>query len=342
MSLKHDYKINGNTAQVFVDSERFFTIDTEDVPKVLAYRWHITKDGYVKNSSVGYLHRFILDAPRNKITDHISHNTLNNTKANLHLCDYSENSFNRLLAMPSSHTGERGITFNKKTLKYEAKCRFRGETIKVGSFDKLEEAEEAILKIRQSLYKYSDENALSPNMELRKEKETKLALQRISRIKLPRFSIFDENIKYSPFDYQTNKCFKAYLHYPIKTEYKDKKVKFCITYRLLTFKDKIKTITFFYNDNNSVIGACRSRKQTNAINLLNKISNIIIKELSIYEQVVSTPRYISKSDNNWVYGVPINEDFFRQVSLGGEKKDIIKVGYAKNDFIPLSEKQLLN
>lgn len=139
-------------------------------------------------------------------------------------------------------------------------------------------------------------------------------------------------MQYSPFESKTNKCFKAYLHYPACSTFKDKKVKFCITYRLLTFRDKIKTITFFYDNNNSLIGAVKAKKQISAINLLKSISSIIIKELQLFDQIISTPKYGTKSDNNWVYGVPINEDFFKKVSLCGEVKDIIRVGERREPF----------
>ena len=72
-------------------------IDDEDYPKVSKYIWHIMALGYINGSVKNkrfYLHRFIMNAPSNKVVDHINGNKLDNRKCNLRLCSIRDNVLN--------------------------------------------------------------------------------------------------------------------------------------------------------------------------------------------------------------------------------------------------------
>lgn len=95
-------------------------IDREDVEKVRSCgSWHAILDltlqtpsyyiahrynNKIKGKGVIKLHRLITDCPRDKVVDHINHNTCDNRKANLRVCSHFENQQN-LRNKKSEQTG---------------------------------------------------------------------------------------------------------------------------------------------------------------------------------------------------------------------------------------------
>lgn len=76
-----------------------FYIDIEDYLKIKNISWYEAQNGYIvhkdTNKKVILLHRFIMNAPKDKIVDHINHNKADNRKNNLRLTDYKTNALNR-------------------------------------------------------------------------------------------------------------------------------------------------------------------------------------------------------------------------------------------------------
>ena len=81
---------------------KFALIDDEDFERASKIIWHLQKTRwfeYAANSitvspnkqSKLYLHRFILNAPKGMVVDHIDGNGLNNQKSNLRLCTNGQN-----------------------------------------------------------------------------------------------------------------------------------------------------------------------------------------------------------------------------------------------------------
>lgn len=73
------------------------------------------------------LHKFVLACPKGMVVDHIDGNKLNNTKANLRVCTYQQNSWNRAKVSkawngkpPSSKF--KGVLMNKARGKWEARA----------------------------------------------------------------------------------------------------------------------------------------------------------------------------------------------------------------------------
>ena len=95
--------------------ERSFIIDSNMVEKIKTYYWEIKKNGYVRskidNKEIT-LHRFILDAPDNKIVDHINRNPSDNRLENLRLCDATENTRNKSLNSKNT-SGVMGVSKNQ-------------------------------------------------------------------------------------------------------------------------------------------------------------------------------------------------------------------------------------
>lgn len=96
-------------------------IDKEDIPKVINNKWCRDKNGYVKNSKQGYLHRILL-GETNLFIDHINGNKLDNRKRNLRICNNADNLKNRVKLPKNNTSGILGVRFredrNNGTLKY--------------------------------------------------------------------------------------------------------------------------------------------------------------------------------------------------------------------------------
>ena len=71
-------------------------INVEDVHLLEGYHFSLNAKGYAYDSTNNVLlHRLIMDAKPNEFVDHITHNILDCTRANLRLCTQSENNANR-------------------------------------------------------------------------------------------------------------------------------------------------------------------------------------------------------------------------------------------------------
>ena len=90
-------------------------VDDEDFDRINQYKWcayyspntrsFYSMRGY--NNRNFYMHRFIINAQNGENVDHKNHNTLDNRKENLRLCNNTTNQQNKRK------------TFNNKTIKYE-------------------------------------------------------------------------------------------------------------------------------------------------------------------------------------------------------------------------------
>jgi hypothetical protein len=132
-------------------------VDDEDAERVLAMgKWYPLKKGRGVNARVCawrqpydpsakrrktiYMHRVILDAPVGMDVDHINHNELDNRRANLRVCNRSENMRN--LRKPEGGTSRyKGVHFEAQTRRWKAQIRSpEGKQTNLGRFDAEEEA----------------------------------------------------------------------------------------------------------------------------------------------------------------------------------------------------------
>lgn len=83
-----------------------FYISSCDYEFVSKFVWDIGNNGYVyRRSDKKLLHRILLNEPKNKVVDHKDNNPLNNTRENLRVATYAENSWN--------HTNKKAIKKGK-------------------------------------------------------------------------------------------------------------------------------------------------------------------------------------------------------------------------------------
>jgi len=116
----------------------------------------LRKDGYYDvglNKKLYLIHRIVYCLHYKhlpKIVDHINRVRSDNRVENLREADYNENTWNSGISV-NNNTGVKGVrkTYNGK---YEARVAKGGVTFQVGTFSSLEEAKNAIHKIREKFH----------------------------------------------------------------------------------------------------------------------------------------------------------------------------------------------
>jgi len=114
----------------------FTLVDDEDYEVFSHYRWRLNSKGYVIRSYSGAdkeiivaLHREIMQPAAKLVVDHIDHNTLNNTRANLRVISQQLNLMNRRM-FKSNSTGFKGVTYQHG--KWHARIEKDGIDIHLG------------------------------------------------------------------------------------------------------------------------------------------------------------------------------------------------------------------
>ncbi|MCA9312763.1 HNH endonuclease [Candidatus Saccharibacteria bacterium] len=88
------------------------------------------------------MHRFITNAPKGMVVDHISGNTLDNRQSNLRVCTNAANIRNGKLRINNS-TGVQGVTWDKSRNKWQSRIKVNYKTVHLGRYNSLEEATKA-------------------------------------------------------------------------------------------------------------------------------------------------------------------------------------------------------
>ena len=141
-------------------------IDDEDRERLRVHRWCIRISGVHKDDircvsrvphpdggvSIGsngvkrtrktdlYIHRFLMNTPRDMVTDHIDGNPLNNRKSNLKVCDHKANSRNQKMHKTNT-SGYKGVSRNKNAKIRPWEAWIAKE--RIGVFKRKEDAVEA-------------------------------------------------------------------------------------------------------------------------------------------------------------------------------------------------------
>lgn len=129
-------------------------VDDADFAELSAHKWyalrfHKQRAFYAARGGGGgrvggmiYMHRVISDAPKGKLVDHIDGDGLNNTRANLRICDARSNSCNTY--RHRLNPGALGTHYDKRSKKYSANFLQH----RFGSYDTQEEAHASWLEAR--------------------------------------------------------------------------------------------------------------------------------------------------------------------------------------------------
>jgi hypothetical protein len=176
--IKNEYEIVGDTIIIKIVNRKkeiyYSKVSLCDLDKLLSFnvKWHLfysktTKLNYVSCSEylgyvdgkpkykTYYLHRFLTDAPKNIYVDHINYDTLDNQRENLRFTTMSQNNKHRKGLNQNNSSGERNVSWIKKSNKYFVQFQIEGKNVVYGKFekDKLNEAIEFARELRNKLYK---------------------------------------------------------------------------------------------------------------------------------------------------------------------------------------------
>lgn len=127
-------------------------LSNEDLHLLKDYKIRLDKsNGYCRiyfKNNYQYLHRFIIDAKKGEIVDHIDRNRLNNSRDNLRIVSKKLNNYNRKV---ENELG-RGIYFDKSGNRYRACISHSNKTLKLGSFKSIIDAKIAYNKKSFEIY----------------------------------------------------------------------------------------------------------------------------------------------------------------------------------------------
>jgi hypothetical protein len=130
-------------------------IDATDVDLVKDTKWYATKnrdtDLYCTNNKVGPIHRFIMNAPKDMVVDHINHDTLDNRKENLRVCTNQQNIMN--CKTPKNNVSKcKGVYWAKDKNKWTVQVTINNKTKYIGRYDDYETAVSARLDAERQYY----------------------------------------------------------------------------------------------------------------------------------------------------------------------------------------------
>lgn len=103
------------------------------------------------------MHRLIAKTPEGMDTDHLNHDTLNNTEDNLKVTTRVENSQNTR-KKKNNTSGFIGVCYHKHTGKWRAYVMLNRKQIHGGLFKTPEEAYQRHLELKQQYHSYYNEN----------------------------------------------------------------------------------------------------------------------------------------------------------------------------------------
>jgi hypothetical protein len=144
----NEYNLDGDFGIGYINDIEFY-FDLEDYDKIKNRYWGLDHKGYLKSRIGGkgmFIHRFIMDCPRNMVVDHIDMNPLNNRKSNLRIATRRENAQNRE-KKPNFSSKYIGVAFKKSSQKWRAQIYDNeGKNIWIGQYSNEEDAARAYNK----------------------------------------------------------------------------------------------------------------------------------------------------------------------------------------------------
>jgi hypothetical protein len=126
----------GDVKRIPLGDGLYAYIDAADYDWLSRYNWYLA-NGYAGRRDKGkqiYMHREITKAPMGIPVDHINHNRLDNSRPNLRVCTFQQNSLNNKKRM-GSRSRFKGVTYDKRYDKWCARITSKGGRFWLGWFD---------------------------------------------------------------------------------------------------------------------------------------------------------------------------------------------------------------
>lgn len=156
-------KVDGEIAYIPLSKGLFAVVDVADLHIVESINWYAK----VKNGATTYaarwrpvgasrsdetlMHRMIAGTPKHMDTDHIDGNGLNNRRSNLRSATKSQNMHNARVRKDNS-SGYKGVNWNKRKAKWEARIRLNGKHHRLGYHATPEAAHKAYCAASKALH----------------------------------------------------------------------------------------------------------------------------------------------------------------------------------------------
>lgn len=137
-------------------------VSDDDWHECMKYKWYKSKDYYQTNMNGKKvrMHRLIIKAKDGDIVDHIDGDPTNNQTSNLRLINKS-GVIHKRKSNKETTSSYVGVSFDKKTNKYQSEIRKDGQRYFLGTFDKEEDAAIAYNKKAEALYgEYANLNTI--------------------------------------------------------------------------------------------------------------------------------------------------------------------------------------
>jgi hypothetical protein len=120
-------------------------VDDEDYEELLKYNWRAKKDGnvyyvstggyYKGKNNVKILHRYIMNAPKGCMVDHVDGDGLNCQRHNMRLCNNQQNQFNQRIKTTNNKSSiYKGVVSLRTCNSHQAFIRINKVKVYLGSF----------------------------------------------------------------------------------------------------------------------------------------------------------------------------------------------------------------